>query len=165
MSTINERIAEVVNMSGLRKTAFAEKINVSQSLISLICSGKTGVSDRTISDICRVFGVNEIWLRTGDGEMLAKKTREEELAEIFARLQYNDDAKSQLICAIARMPDEAFPAFLAFVKQLCKNLTEEAEEAAVYKDIQLPDPNNPAVIPTPKTVDTLVFSFPHNGKK
>ena len=75
MSTINERIAEVVNMSGLRKTAFAEKINVSQSLISLICSGKTGVSDRTISDICRVFGVNEIWLRTGDGEMLAKKTR------------------------------------------------------------------------------------------
>lgn len=25
MSTINERIAEVVNMSGLRKTAFAEK--------------------------------------------------------------------------------------------------------------------------------------------
>lgn len=73
MSTINERIAEVVNMSGLRKTAFAEKINVSQSLISLICSGKTGVSDRTISDICRVFGVNEIWLRTGDGEMLAKK--------------------------------------------------------------------------------------------
>lgn len=129
MSTINERIAEVVNMSGLRKTAFAEKINVSQSLISLICSGKTGVSDRTISDICRVFGVNEIWLRTGDGEMLAKKTREEELTEIFARLQYNDDAKSQLICAIARMPDEAFPAFLAFVKQLCKNLTEEAEEA------------------------------------
>ncbi len=126
---MSERISEVVNSSGLNKTVFAEKINVSQSLVSLICSGKANPSDRTISDICRVFGVNEIWLRTGDGEMFAAKTREEELAEIFARLQYNDDAKSQLICAIARMPDEAFPAFLAFVTQLCKNLTEEAEEA------------------------------------
>lgn len=126
---MSERISEVVNSSGLNKTVFAEKINVSQSLVSLICSGKANPSDRTISDICRVFGVNEIWLRTGDGEMLAKKTREEELAEIFTRLQYNDDAKSQLIRAIARMPDEAFPAFAAFVMQLCKNLTEEAEEA------------------------------------
>lgn len=126
---MSERISEVVNSSGLNKTVFAEKINVSQSLVSLICSGKANPSDRTISDICRVFGVNEIWLRTGDGEMFAAKTREEELAEIFARLQYNDDAKSQLICAIARMPDEAFPAFLAFVTQLCKNLTEEAEGA------------------------------------
>lgn len=126
---MSERISEVVNLSGLNKTVFAEKINVSQSLVSLICSGKANPSDRTISDICRVFGVNEIWLRTGDGEMLAKKTREKELAEIFTRLQYNDDAKSQLIRAIARMPDDAFPAFAAFVTQLCKNLTEEAEEA------------------------------------
>ena len=126
---MSERISEVVNLSGLNKTVFAEKINVSQSLVSLICAGKANPSDRTISDICRVFGVNEIWLRTGDGEMLAKKTREEELAEIFTRLQYNDDAKSQLIRAIARMPDDAFPAFAAFVTQLCKNLTEEAEEA------------------------------------
>lgn len=126
---MSERISEVVNLSGLNKTVFAEKINVSQSLVSLICSGKANPSDRTISDICRVFGVNEIWLRTGDGEMLTKKTREEELAEIFTRLQYNDDAKSQLIRAIARMPDDAFPAFAAFVTQLCKNLTEEAEEA------------------------------------
>lgn len=126
---MSERISEVVNLSGLNKTVFAEKINVSQSLVSLICSGKANPSDRTISDICRVFGVNEIWLRTGDGEMLAKKTREEELAEIFTRLQYNDDAKSQLIRAIARMPDDAFPAFAAFVTQLCKNLTEEVEEA------------------------------------
>jgi transcriptional regulator with XRE-family HTH domain len=129
METINERVQKVLKSSSLTQSEFAEKIGIKQGSLSLICSGKSGIGDRTISDICRVFGVNEIWLRTGDGEMLAKKTREEELAEIFARLQYNDDAKSQLICAIARMPDEAFPAFLAFVKQLCKNLTEEAEEA------------------------------------
>lgn len=50
-------------------------------------------------------------------------------------------------------------------KKTWELLRTETDLAAVYKDIQLPDPNNPAVIPTPKTVDTLVFSFPHNGKK
>ena len=34
----------------------------------------------------------------------------------------------------------------------------------VYKNIQLPDPENPASIPTMKTLKTTVFSFPHEGK-
>jgi len=34
-----------------------------------------------------------------------------------------------------------------------------------YEDIQLPDPENPAFIPTAKSLDTLVFTFPHKGKK
>ena len=50
-------------------------------------SGETGVSDRTITDICRVFRVNETWLRTGAGEKYRKKARAEELAELFAELE------------------------------------------------------------------------------
>lgn len=34
-----------------------------------------------------------------------------------------------------------------------------------YKDIKLPDPKDPAFMPTMKTLDSVVFSFPHNGKK
>lgn len=34
----------------------------------------------------------------------------------------------------------------------------------VYKNIKLPDPNNPAYIPTVKNLETLVFEFPHEGK-
>lgn len=43
-------------------------------------------------------------------------------------------------------------------------LRDHTRLTEVYKDIQLPDPNNPANIPTPKTLN-MVFSFPHNGKK
>lgn len=69
MSTINERIAQVVESSGLTKTAFAAEINISQPYLSQLCfaSGKNP-SDRTISDICRIFDVDEIWLRTGEQE-------------------------------------------------------------------------------------------------
>jgi len=35
----------------------------------------------------------------------------------------------------------------------------------VYKDIQLPDPDDPAFMPTMKTLDSTVFTFPHKGKK
>lgn len=87
MSTINERIGEVVARSGLSKTAFAQKIKVSQQYVSKLVS--TGVpSDRTIADICREFGVNELWLRHGDegGPMFAPRSRREEIAAYMGQL-------------------------------------------------------------------------------
>ena len=53
MEAINDRIAWCVKDSKLTKTAFAEKINVSQSFISRLVSGEKVPSDRTIADICR----------------------------------------------------------------------------------------------------------------
>lgn len=35
----------------------------------------------------------------------------------------------------------------------------------VYKNIQLPDPKDPANIPTVAALESTVFSFPHDGKK
>nr|DAI53639.1 MAG TPA: helix-turn-helix domain protein [Caudoviricetes sp.] len=87
MSTINERIGEVVARSGLSKTAFAQKIKVSQQYVSKLVS--TGVpSDRTIADICREFGVNELWLRHGDegGPMFAPRSRREEISAYMGQL-------------------------------------------------------------------------------
>lgn len=34
-----------------------------------------------------------------------------------------------------------------------------------YKNIQLPEPNDPAFMPTMRTLDKVVFTFPHEGKK
>ena len=34
-----------------------------------------------------------------------------------------------------------------------------------YKDIELPEPGDPAFMPTMKTLDKVVFTFPHKGKK
>ena len=53
MKTINERINYVVSQSKLTKTAFAKRVNISQAMVSMLCSGATAPSDRTISDICR----------------------------------------------------------------------------------------------------------------
>lgn len=125
MSTINERIAAVVKASGMTKTAFAEKINVSQPHVSRMVSGESIPSDRTISDICRVFGVSEDWLRTGEGEMRLNLDREEELKSIFGDIMASDDAKARLVKAFAMLPDEAYPKLEEYIKKIAQELSKE----------------------------------------
>lgn len=122
---MNERIAYIIKAKNITKTKFAETLNVSPAFVSQMCSGASSPSDRTINDICTKFGVNPVWLRTGVGESFAPKSRSDELAAIFEKVEVGDDAKSRLIRAMARMPDEAFPAFAKFVEQLYQNFTEE----------------------------------------
>lgn len=78
-----------------------------------------------MNDICRVFGVDPVWLRTGAGEPFTPLSRSDELAAIFEKVEIGTDEKSRLIRAMARMPDEAFPALLQFVQQLYQNFLEE----------------------------------------
>lgn len=122
METINDRIAAVVAGSGLTKTAFAAKINVSQPYLSQMCIGQRIPSDRTIADICEKFGVNEVWLRTGAGEMMRPSTKNEQLAKIFASVQVSDDERARLIKAFASLPEEAYPQIYKWFMQIVENL-------------------------------------------
>lgn len=127
METIASRIIEVCNIKANgNMSAFAREIGVTPAYISKIKNEPDRIpSDRTIADICEKFGVNPVWLRTGVGEPFTPLSRSEELAAIFERMEVGDDAKSRLVRAMARMPDEAFPPFVKFVEQLYKNFTEE----------------------------------------
>lgn len=104
MSDLNERIKEIIETKGMKKTAFAERLNVSQAFVSQLCSGVSRPSDRTISDICREFDVSEEWLRTGRGEMFVEKTESEELAAFFGDLLKDEpDFRHRLIAALSRL--------------------------------------------------------------
>lgn len=126
METINSRIAEIIKESGMSKTDFAKKVNVSQSHVSRMVSGETGVSDRTISDICRVFRVNEEWLRNGTGEKYRKKARAEELAEIFADLEVDDTVKAKCIRTLADFPEEYFTQALEMAQKFLERYAQES---------------------------------------
>lgn len=125
MATIGEQICDARKALSLTQKEFSAALGLSENYIWQIEKGQREPSGRTISDICRVFNVNEVWLRTGVGEPFTPLSRSEELAAIFERMEVGDDAKSRLIRAMARMPDEAFPPFVKFVEQLYKNFTEE----------------------------------------
>lgn len=70
---MNDRISALITALGIKKVDFAKRLNISQSFVSDMCSGKSKPSDRTIVDICRKFNVNEKWLRTGKEEMFDQR--------------------------------------------------------------------------------------------
>ena len=81
---MHTRIAAVIADSGLTKTAFGQRIGLTQSFVSRLALGVSAPSDRTIADICREFNVREEWLRTGEGEMYILTDAETELANFCA---------------------------------------------------------------------------------
>ena len=76
---MKDRIEYIIESANIKKIDFAKRLNVSQPFVSQMCSGAAKPSDRTIQDICREFGVNEVWLRTGEGEPFQERSREEEI--------------------------------------------------------------------------------------
>lgn len=109
MSSINERISEVVTQSGLSKTAFGEKLKVSQQYVSKLV--RDGVpSDRTVADICRLFHVSETWLRTGEGDMLVEMTADEEIASLVGDIlaDAGDTFKKRFVSALAKLDDRGW---------------------------------------------------------
>ena len=91
MKTINERISACIEDSGLTKTAFADKINVSQSFVSRLASGDKIPSDRTIADICEKFDISEKWLRTGEGPMHIEIDKDEQFDKLCLEIQLSSD--------------------------------------------------------------------------
>ena len=126
MQTINDRINFVVQNSKLTKTAFAKRINISQAMVSMMCSGATLPSDRTISDICREFRIREEWLRTGEGEMSIADTQRDKLSAFFADvLATAPDERSAFVAALADLPDAFWPLVAELARKYADNLKKE----------------------------------------
>lgn len=125
MSTINERIKQLVAFTGLTKTSFAKEINLTQSMVSKLCSGSATPSERTISDICRVFYVNEIWLTTGEGEMINYAAKE---AAVSAYCSESTNLSPELRQSIAKMlsklPNHLYPKLEKMLSDYLDNITK-----------------------------------------
>ena len=126
---MNERISFIIKSLGIKKVEFATALNLSGAMISKLCSGDGAPSDRTVSDICRIFNVNEIWLRTGVGEPFVQLSRDEEIAAILgSAIAGSSSSRDRLIRALARLPDDAFPIIEAAILAAAAELQKEKAE-------------------------------------
>lgn len=126
METIASRIIEVCNdCVGGNMSAFAREIGVTPAYISKLKNEPDRVpSNRTIKEICHVFKVDEVWLRTGIGSPNIKKSRKEELNAIFSDALEGVSDKDKFLRAVASVPDSAFPALVEFIRTLSAELGE-----------------------------------------
>ena len=69
---MNERLKLVRRHFHLTQEDFADRLGIKRSAISNYEIGRNEPIDAVISLICREFNVDEIWLRTGEGEMFVE---------------------------------------------------------------------------------------------
>lgn len=136
MDTISARIAAVIKASGLTKTAFAERLNVSQSFVSRLAVGASVPSDRTILDICREFNVNEHWLRTGEGEMFVQLSREEEITKFAMEIirDPGSEFQRQLLTTMARLEPAQWKLMEQMLDQLIRQRTAPPDKVPPPED-------------------------------
>lgn len=66
---VGERIKKLRKMLDLTQQKFGERIGIKGNTVAQYELGRNEPIDAVLSLICREFGVNEEWLRTGEGEI------------------------------------------------------------------------------------------------
>ena len=132
METMADRISKVIRDKEKTKTAFSDRINVSQAFVSQMCSGLKVPSDRTIADICREYDVNEEWLRTGQSDPYVQLSRDEELAQFFGEVMKGEDPdfRRRLLSVMSRLTTDEWALLEKMAWKLVDELRQDSGQEA-----------------------------------
>lgn len=125
---MKDRIKALRKALSLNQTDFGSKIGVKQSAVAAYESGSRTPLDSVIVSICREFGVNERWLRTGEGEMLMHLSREEEIMRFAATVirDPSSEFQRQALAVLAKLTPEQWQLMEEMARKL---LQEQAKES------------------------------------
>lgn len=123
---ISERIKMIRNHFKLSQSEFGERIGLSRgAVVNLEMNRLKNPGDQTLryNLICREFGINEEWLRTGKGQMLSAKTEEEEFAIWAARhLKVESDSfKRRFVRAMMNLSDDDWTVLEKYINDMTKD--------------------------------------------
>lgn len=97
---MDKRIKEIRKSKGYSQQKFADELGIARGNIAAYEVGKNLPSDAVISLICTKCGINEEWLRTGNGEM--RYIAEDETAAIVSDLLEKDNPLYEIILGILK---------------------------------------------------------------
>lgn len=125
MDTIRDRILFLLEKKGITKTEFAIKLNITQAYVSKITNKGAIPSDRLIEDICEKFGVNENWLRTGDGEMFIDVPVEDEYFKAATQISKSGDKFAmQAIIEYWKLDDVSKEVLMDYIYKIAEKSRE-----------------------------------------
>ena len=123
MNSIYDRIKTVRKTARLTQQEFAEKLGLKQNTIATYEMGKTSPSERTLSDICRVFNVDPCWLETGEGEMFRAESADAELTRLVGELMADKPGsfRQRVITDLLRCTDDEWGVFRRVLGEIEKD--------------------------------------------
>lgn len=129
---MKDRIREVREHFGLSMEKFGSRIGIGKASISLLESGKNNPSIQTIALICREFGVNEQWLRTGEGEMF-EQTRASVLDRLSTEYDLSREQRSVIEAFLDLDPQER-DVILKYVHNVFDRSAKSAAQSTTIPD-------------------------------
>lgn len=119
--TQGERVKKVRKARDLTLEKFGEQIGLRKNTMSAIETGRNALTEANLISICREFGVNEAWLRTGEGgdeNMFAKLNEDDRFSINLGKLsQIENQMARNMLNAIA----EASPEKLKHIEEFMKS--------------------------------------------
>jgi transcriptional regulator with XRE-family HTH domain len=114
--TQNERVKEVRKSLGLTLEKFGERIGVTRGSMSNIENGNRNLTEQMTKSICREFGVDYIWLTTGEGEMFVD-TDDDFIERIDRIMAGEDEARKNLFKFMLELSDDDIAALDRLMKK------------------------------------------------
>lgn len=120
METVGDRVKILRNIKNLNQTDFGKKISLSQTAIGQYETNVRKVTDRSIKDMCSVYGASELWLRTGRGEMFVQQDIliVEKIDDIMSG---ENEFRKKLIKSIVNFNDDEILLLEKIVNELSTN--------------------------------------------
>lgn len=135
MDTLGQRVKKVIVYHGETMTSFAKALNISQSMVSKICSDKATPSDRTISDICRIYNIRKDWLLSENGQMQDKQSLENELRQSFdGCTTLSNTIKENMISALINTPPAAWPLIVDYLQSIADEYDKNPTISGTYQE-------------------------------
>lgn len=120
---MNERLKQLRKALGLTQQEFADKIGSKRNTIAKYETNTNVPSTAVLSLICRVFNVNEKWIKSGEGEMFLPITRDDEIAKLSTDLfkEEDDSFKTRLILTLAKLDESEWAVLEKIAKELAND--------------------------------------------
>lgn len=121
--TFGERLKELRKENNMTQQEFADKLRIKRPTIANYEADRVEPSSSVIGGICREFKVNEIWLRTGEGEMFQAMTENEELAAYLGDVMHDEPEsfRRRLTLEMKNWTPEVWQ----MLEEICKRLAAE----------------------------------------
>lgn len=118
---MEQRLKLVRKKLGLTQQEMADRLHIKRNTFANYELGRNAPIDAVVTLICREFGINEVWLRTGEGgedNMFTKIDADDRYSINLGKLSTTDNEMAQrMVNAIAESSPEELKIIEAFMRK------------------------------------------------
>lgn len=130
MKEIGDRLKAIRNELGITQQEFADGLGIQRGTVANYEIGKNKPIAAIIKMICEKYSINKKWLETGEGDMFADLSRDEEIARFVAKATSGrgENIQRRLLALLSSMTDEEMEVMVRVMDRFSSTKEDKKEE-------------------------------------